>query len=159
VGYWMWLVKGLTHKRYRAFLRLIPVLDERLKIAKQLSELINQQIKAEKALCMKITSLCDKISPERQKVRRRLVLEAQLTKYLAQLVKAIQHYTSVRTNSKIMQVQIALAEIEERIASDMLLFNTLTERYNNEVEITVMRPFAALLKLRRQKEYYVLEEE
>lgn len=158
-GYWVWLVKALKQQRHKAFLRLIPVLDERIQVVSQLIDLIQQHIKSEQSFCVKNKALGQKIKEERNKIKRRLTLEAKLSHAVLQLVKIIQRYSSLRANPKVMQAQIALAEIEERIASDVLLFNTLTERYNKEIEIAVMKPFASLLKFRKHKEYNVIKEE
>ena len=158
-GYWMWLVKGLKRRRYRAFVQLLTYLDARCEVVGQLATLVEQQVKSEQAFCQKIKTLCLKTTQEKKKVRKRLSKEVELSKQIMELVKKIQTYVSLRTHTKIMQAEIHLADIEEKIASDMLLFNTLTERYNREVELLAMRPFAAMLKFRKHRHYPVVREE
>lgn len=158
-GYWMWLVKDLKHRRHRAFCQLLTYLDERCQVVERLTDLVAQQIKSEQIMCKKMKELCAKTQQERKHIRKRLSLEVQFSRQIGVLVKIIQTYVSLRSNQKIMREEILLAEVEEKISSDMLLFNTLTQRYNQEIERTVMRPFAFFMKFKRYTGYSLVREE
>jgi len=148
LGYRVWLIGDLKRRRYDIFLQLVTLLDRRCEIIERLSVLVAQQIKSEQLISRQIKDTSIRIRQERKHIHKRLSSEEEFSRQIGLLIKVIQTYISLRGNPGIMQEEILLAEVEERITTDILLFNTVTRQYNRTIGCLEMRLFAPIVRLR-----------